>query len=112
MAALVGLEPDFGLADVGLLLGFSLAEGGLSPVADGGLSPVTDKGLSVIGGLSLALEPLPLAGLEPGLAEVGLDPAFDPIITYFVCSSSFKYVKIKLYLCAFDNKLCLISCFY
>lgn len=59
LAALVGLDPFFDPAD-----------GGRLPAWDGGLLPVSGFG------------DLAEVGRELGLAEVGLDPAFEPMGLY------------------------------
>ena len=71
--ALVGLDPFFDPE----------ADWGLEPPADGGLpDPGLDGGFVAELGLAaeLGLSPVADALPDPGLADEGLDPSFDPII--------------------------------
>jgi hypothetical protein len=78
LVALGGLESFLSTALEGLDPFFSVALGGLDPFfdpADGGLLPAWEGGLFSVSGLGDLAE----VGRELGFAEVGLDPALEPM---------------------------------
>lgn len=78
LVALGGLESFFSTALEGLDPFFSVALGGLDPFfepAEGGLLPAWEGALLSVSGLGDLAE----VGRELGLAEVGLDPALEPM---------------------------------